>query len=203
MIKQQRGFTLLEVLLAVAIFALVSAASVTMMQRSMTLHKAMTETSAELVTMQRLYRLMSTDIAQFINRPIRDSYGAPLPAMLQDDSGWGLAIAWTKTGRSNAIKQPRSNLQRVRYWYDGENIMRRTWQRLDRAVDSVYAEQVLLADVAVWKWRFLVGNKWTDSLPKQLDTTQLQAMEVTIGQDEERLFRWIFSLNGVAQPWVR
>lgn len=191
---KQLGFTLLEVLLAVAIFALVASASFMMLQQTLKAGDIFERKSDDLATLQRAYRVLQTDLSQPMNRAVQDEYGDSLPAVMTESMSWGMALELTVAGRRNPLDKPRSNLQRVRYFFDGDNLVRRTWSRLDRAPEPVMSDQILISNVKTWQLRFLVNSNWADELQYvDGESLNLQAIEVEIGLDNERTFGWLFS----------
>jgi general secretion pathway protein J len=196
---KQLGFTLLEVLLAVAIFALVASASFMMLQQTLIAGDIFEQKSDDLATLQRAYRVMQNDFSQSINRAIQDEYGDSLPAVMTESMSWGQALELTVAGRRNPLDKPRSNLQRVRYFFDGDNLVRRTWSRLDRAPEPTMGDQILISNVKTWQLRFLVKGNWVEEL-QYVDgqLLNLQAVDVQIGLDNERTFDWLFSFLSFA-----
>ena len=194
----QRGFTLLEILIAVAIFSLVSTATFSMLQQTIKASDVFDDKASYLVELQRAQRLLQQDFSQVVARTVRDQYGDVLPAVMSENMSWGTAIEVSRTGRANPLEKPRSNLLRLRYFFDGEKVIRRTWKQLDRAPEAEYLDQVVLNDVKTWQVRFLNGEKqWRDSWPEELDdtkTTLPNAFEVKLSLDNEREFRWLFSI---------
>lgn len=193
----QKGFTLLEILIAVAIFALVSTATFSMLQLTIKTGKAFDDKAQYLVELQRAQRLLQSDFSQVIARSIRDEFGDMQPAIMTEDVSWGIAIELTRTGRSNPLNKPRSNLQRVRYLFDGDKLIRRTWKMLDRAPAAEYQDQVVLSDVKTWQVKLLSKEKWFVNWPvkdENVGSEQAlpQAFEVTLSLANEREFRWLF-----------
>jgi len=203
-ITKQQGFTLLEILIAVAIFSLVSMATFSMLQATLKSSHNFDEKADYLVELQRVQRLLQQDFSQLADRPIRDEFGDEQAALITENMNWGLAVEFTRAGRLNPLKKVRSNLQRVRYFFDGEQLIRRTWKRLDRAPAAEYQDQVVLTNVKTWEIRFLGAKKWTDVWPQELkpyesnsndeEVTLPKAVEVKVFLLHEREFRWLFSI---------
>ncbi|NQY27215.1 MAG: type II secretion system minor pseudopilin GspJ [Piscirickettsiaceae bacterium] len=194
----QSGFTLLEVLISVAIFSLVSAAMFSMLQLTLKSSKSFEDKTNYLVELQRAQHLLQQDFSQVIARSIRDEFGDRLAAVLSDDSHWAPAIELTRTGHPNPLSKPRSDLIRLRYLLDGENLIRRTWKRLDRVPGVKYFDQIVLSNVKSWQVRFLQGKEWVDSWPpdnavEDKMTMIPTAFEVKLILDNEREFRWLFT----------
>lgn len=160
----QRGFTLMELLLALAIFALMSAMAYSGLAAVL---RAREDVNVALDRTQELqsaiYRIQ-TDLEQTVARSIRDQYGDAQPALLGDAQD---GLSFTHNGWRNPLHEKRSSLQRVTYQLDDEDhLMRLHWRVLDRAQDSVPAETELLDDVKSVEWRYLNDDdKWIDRWP--------------------------------------
>jgi len=195
--SSQRGFTLLEVLIAVAIFALVSSATFTMLQQTIKASEQFDDKAAYLVELQRTHRLLQQDFMQAIPRTVRDEFGDVLPAVMSEDMNWGTAIELTRTGRANPLAKARSDLLRLRYFFNGEQLIRRTWKRLDRAPQAEFQEQMVLDNVKTWQVRFLAGEQWLDMWPINVDGSANElpsAIEVNLSLSNDREFRWLFAV---------
>ena len=195
--SSQRGFTLLEVLIAVAIFALVSSATFTMLQQTIKASEQFDDKAAYLVELQRTHRLLQQDFMQAIPRTVRDEFGDVLPAVMSEDMNWGTAIELTRTGRANPLAKARSDLLRLRYFFNGEQLIRRTWKRLDRAPQAEFQEQIVLDNVKTWQVRFLAGEQWLDMWPINVDGSANDlpsAIEVNLSLSNDREFRWLFAV---------
>jgi len=88
----QAGFTLLEVLMAIAIFALVATAAFSMLQQTLKSGEHFDLKASQLAELQRTHRLLQQDIKQVIARPVRDQFGELLPAVMSEEMGEGLAV---------------------------------------------------------------------------------------------------------------
>jgi len=194
----QRGFTILEILIAVAIFSLVSTATFFMLQKMIKASDIFDENANYLVELQRAKRLLQQDFSQIIHRTIRDEFGEVLPAVMSEDMSWGTAIELSKTGRNNPLNKARSDLQRLRYFFDDNKLIRRTWKRLDRAPEAEYLDQVVLENIKTWQVRFLNGQQWIDSWPSEIEGSEdalPNAIEITLSVSNERKFRWLFTIR--------
>lgn len=159
-----RGFTLLELLVALSIFTVMAAMAYGGLSSVI---EARGQVDAALERGQNLQRAvfrLQADLEQAAARGIRDEFGDPRPALAAEpDAG----LAFTRHGWRNPLNEPRPHLQRVRYRIDGENrLLRHHWRVLDRAQDSAPVETVLLEDVERLEWRFLDDNReWRDRWP--------------------------------------
>lgn len=111
-----RGFTLLEVLVAVSITALLGVGAAQVLSGLINVKEATEAKSSQLAALQRMNNRLARDIRQFINRPIRDAYGDSIDALRLDDGG-DYYFEFTRAGWRNrpGVEDTRSELQRVAY----------------------------------------------------------------------------------------
>ena len=142
--RSVRGFTLLEMLVALAVFAVLGLMSSQMVTRVLDVHKAAIERGDRLGDVQRALTMMQRDVLEMVPRSVRDEMGDSLPTMrLGTDIGFEL----THDGWRNPLTQHRSELQRVAYVAHDETLYRYYWNVLDRAEDTKPVVQELLHDV--------------------------------------------------------
>lgn len=169
---RQGGFTLLEMLVAITIFAVVSA-MVYGGQVAVLKAKAVTERQAlHLKQLQLAMLMLERDIGQHLLRPVRDDYGTSQPPMEASDYG-DYRLSFTRAGWQNPLNLPRSTLQRVAYGVEEEKLIRYSWPMLDRAQGSEPYEVVLLEQVRGMQLRFLdEGREWQEQWPPQAAAQQ-------------------------------
>lgn len=192
------GFTLLELLVALAIFALLSVMSYSGL-RSVLDQQSITEQEAgQLGELQKIYLVMQRDFEQAVPRPVRDEYGEVVPPLMGGES-----LQLTRGGWNNPLGHPRSTLQRVGYAYTDEQLVRYTWLVLDRAQDSLPLEQPLTDNITLMDVRYLDDKgEWKTSWP---DTTAAAvaatspppfpvAVEVTLEHKQYGELVWLFRM---------
>ncbi|HSX86903.1 MAG TPA: type II secretion system minor pseudopilin GspJ [Pseudomonas sp.] len=159
------GFTLLELLIAIAIFALLGLATYRMLDSVL---KTDASTRAHELQLRELVRGMAAferDILQVTPRPVRDPFGDERPALLGEDVD-GVALELSRAGWRNPLGQLRPTVQRVRWELSGEKWQRRYWKVLDQSQDSQPQIQQVLDGVTRMELRYLdsEGN-WLNSWP--------------------------------------
>ena len=99
----QRGFTLLELLIAMAIFAIMAVMAYGGLKTVLATRQAVTERAAELRQLQQTLQLLNEDLLQALPRSIRDELGDPEPAFIGGRSQ--LLLSLTRSMAQNWGKQ--------------------------------------------------------------------------------------------------
>lgn len=183
-----RGFTLLEVLIAVAITAMIGIGSVQLLANIIETRRATDIRAEQLASLQRFNQVLGRDIEQIINRSIRDEFGSTQPALVLEGSDY--LLEFTRTGWRNSpfVEEPRAELQRVAYRLEsldsdackqarirlenwgvteakGECLLRYFWPVLDRANNTEPLAQVLLEQVETLEFDVLARAKQSEPQP--------------------------------------
>ena len=201
--QNPHGFTLLELLVAVAIFAVLSAMAYGGL-RNVIDNSQQTEIAMKRMQQVQLAMLkISRDLTQLSQRSIRDEYGNSSNYILMGQ-GDDIFIEFTRGGRRNPAEMLRSHLQRVAYKIEENTLSRLHWPQLDRTQEMLPYESVLLEEVESASIRFLDNNnEWHNEWPPLSATGQpdgntlaLSAIEFTVTlQDWGELVR-IFMVSG-------
>jgi general secretion pathway protein J len=157
-LRHSRGFTLIEIMVAVAIFAVMSVIAWSALGRSLSNAEMLTERMDRLQAIQRTIRYLSADLAQASPRPVRNELGdTMLPAMLSSLSG-DFALELTHGGWGNPAGLPRSTQQRSAYRIEDGELVRYHWNVLDRTYSNEPVATVLLDEVSSLLFRFYDDN---------------------------------------------
>ena len=198
-IVRQSGFTLIELMVAMAIFALLSLLSYGGMESVI---RNREQTEASLLRLNQLQLTMTKlhrDLEQISTHGATDALGGKL-LNLSAGQGNDLLIEFTRNGWRNPAKIIRSHLQRVAYKLDDEQLIRMSWSHVDRIQDDQLVETVLINDLKDVQLRFMdESHSWHDSWPRNNDNSsddlipQPQAIEVTLQMNDwgdiTRVFR--------------
>ncbi len=193
------GFTLLELLIALAIFAVLSTLAYGSLRSALLNRELSQERTEQLARLQLAFLFIGRDLEQVVNRPIRDTYGDLQPALFTPQQRYRLEF--TRAGWNNPAQRRRSTLQRVAYSLEEGRLTRHSWWMLDRTDEKPTFSQPLLDDVKELELRFLDhGLKWSREWPLlSIDEEKPQpalplAVEVIIELPEWGRIRRLFQL---------
>ncbi len=85
---KERGFTLVEMLVALALFAAIASMGVGLLRTSVATQDAVQQRLGSMGAINRLRAAMANDLAQAALRPIRDENGGALPAFVGRGDGF-------------------------------------------------------------------------------------------------------------------
>lgn len=163
--KNRRGFTLLELLIALAVFAIVATAAYSGLASVLNTRAAVEREATRLSELQLAWFLLERDLEQAAPRPIRDEFGQTRPALESGGLSDALLI-FTRAGWDNPLHRPRSTLQRLGYRLHDRQLWRFYWNALDRGNATPPRETVLLDAVQEVRLRFLDSSgDWRDDWP--------------------------------------
>lgn len=160
-----RGFTLIEVVIAMAIFAILAAMAYSGLQ-SVIDSKSHTEAGLErLQAVQMTMLTLSNDLQQIVPRDAQDALGGRLDKLSTQSSEY--LVEFTRAGWRNPADNPRSSLQRVAYKLDEDRLLRIYWHHVDRADEERRVERVLIDNIKSLQLRFLnEQQEWTENWPQ-------------------------------------
>lgn len=138
------GFTLLEMLVALGVFAVIGLLSAQIVTQMVDVNERTRARADRLVEVQRAVELIRRDVQQLAHRHVRDELGEPVPTLDVNQVG---VMRFTRRGWSNPLELKRSELQRVAYVLEGELLHRVFWPVLDRGADTQPVSQLLLDGV--------------------------------------------------------
>jgi general secretion pathway protein J len=193
---RRRGFTLLEVLIAVAIVAVIALLGYRALAA---LSDAETRLAAEATrwrTLDLFFARLEGDMRQAVPRSARSGAvrEAPWVGVITDSGGDGgdSALAFSRAGPEFNI-EPGSAGQRLGYRLSNGAIEVLYWPSYDRPQDAQATSYALLADVAHFRLTYLAGdNAWVDRWPVAGDADLPRAVRVQLTLSSgETIERWL------------
>lgn len=205
--SRMRGFTLIEVLIAMAITALVATLSFASLSRTMDSVQGLREQGDRVTDLNRAWGLLTRDLGHFVERPVRNEFGALDPALFGGEAA-EQALSFTRIGWHNTQGRPRSSMQRVRYVVEEETLYRESYRVLDRTQETEPQRVALLSGVIAIEMRFLpksfeinLDDFETEPWPETWGVgaavgaaTPPQAVELRLELEDLGEVRWLYEL---------
>ena len=156
------GFTLVEVLVALAIFGLLAAASAGVLNRTLGAKEAIAAKDETLRRFQVARALLKDDLGQIVPVRVRGAYGGTdlegFRGGIRGDDGPILAFVRRGIANPNS-RAARSSLRYVEYRLDDGRLIRRSRARVHPSPDTPTRDRVLLADVSDVTLAFRTGQR--------------------------------------------
>ncbi|MEL7110722.1 MAG: type II secretion system minor pseudopilin GspJ [Pseudomonadota bacterium] len=161
----QRGFTLVETLVALFILAIVSSAGAALLISATSASQQVRQQEAEARKLDIAQALIRQDIAALSARTIKPADGFSLPGNLYGESPRGEApfLRFVRSGWINPGSiEPRSNLQSVEYFLRSGVLVREAALRPDATNGTPVSSRVLLDGISRIELGFVRGDQRSD-----------------------------------------
>jgi general secretion pathway protein J len=136
-----KGYTLMEVLIALSVFAILTVVTSTAMYNAYNTRARVNEQADKLNSLQLAMTVIGRDTKQIIERTIKGEDMVTIPAYIGDDN----YTEFTRDGMVNPnSSEKRSTLKRVAYLCRDEQLIRRSWAVLDSPKRKQYNDKILL-----------------------------------------------------------
>lgn len=185
-----RGFTLVEVLVAVFVFAIVAALAYGGYNQLTRQDEIVDKNASRTRAIQTAVQRMAEDFEMIEPRPVREPLGESVEPALRSDARTETLAELTRSGWSNPAGVSRSTLQRVAYRVQDNKLERAYWNALDRTLSVEPTTAVLVDHVRTVSFRFMDQNQsWHEQWPplgySGPDAVRLRPIAVEITLDLE------------------
>ncbi|MCC2601989.1 type II secretion system minor pseudopilin GspJ [Sphingopyxis yananensis] len=187
-----QGFTLVEMLVALALFAAIAAMGVTLLRSSVNSQESVQKRLSSMGGVNRLRAILAEDLAQALSRRTRDVAGAEVPAFV----GTAEDMAFVHGGAGGWEGRSAPDVQRVRYALENGTWTRAVQPMLDGTVMG--KGDVFARDIAQATLRYRDGRGgWHDMWPIADGTELPRAVELTLVKNNTPPLRMLFALGPV------
>lgn len=165
--KRSSGFTLLELLVAMAIFAIIGLAATGGLNAVIDQSTAARSGMKDLTQLQRSILFLTNDLYQMHPRIVRDELGRGEEKALLADGQDNYLLRFSREGWRNPAGLPRGNIQRVQYRLEEETLIREHWVATDRTLSLEPVKLELLNNVTNVEFEYLdYSNQWQQRWPQ-------------------------------------
>lgn len=156
-----RGFTLIEILIALVVFAILAGITSSAMYYAFNTKARVNQQADRLNMLQLAVILLERDTTQAISRSIRGNEMHQFSAFI----GQSQYFEFTRLGIENPYSQEkRSNMQRIAYVCRDNQLIRRRWPVLDTTNRDRYEDKVILDNLTACRFAYL--NQSLQVLPE-------------------------------------
>lgn len=153
--KKQKGFTLIEILIALAIFALLATITSSSLYYAFNTRKIVNIQADKLNELQFAINIIQQDTLQIVDRAIRGNEMRQFPVLV----GQAGYVEFTRDGRMNPNSiEKRSTLKRIGLVCIDGTLVHRTWESLDPLDRNQYEDRVLINGIEKCAFSYLNQN---------------------------------------------
>lgn len=141
---KDQGFTLLEILVALTVFAILATLTSAAMYHAFDTRNRVNEQANRLNQLQLAVSMIENDAKQVIDRPVRGNEMRLFPIF----NGNNHYVEFTRDGLNNPLGEDRkSSLKRVALVCEKNKLLRRSWSALDPMDHNRYEDRLLLDEL--------------------------------------------------------
>ncbi|MBL4583678.1 MAG: type II secretion system minor pseudopilin GspJ [Pseudomonadales bacterium] len=168
--RKPGGFTLVELLIAMVLFSILSVGSYQVLDSVINSHRKLSNHNQRFEGLRRAVNMLARDLQQAQSRTITNAYGTTDAALIIESSDQSRMVL-SSGGWANPLAAPRGTLSRIEFFVEDQVLVKRRWLVLDPADQETYFDMPLVKGVSEFQIRALDPEKrwisyWpTDGMP--------------------------------------
>ncbi|MFA6304048.1 MAG: GspJ family T2SS minor pseudopilin variant LspJ [Legionella sp.] len=198
--KTAKGFTLIEVLIALSIFAILATLTSSSLYYAFNNRARVNAQAEQLNNLQLAISIMQQDTLQAVDRSIRGNDMHTFPGFIGQANYFEL----TRGGIVNPDSlEQRSTLKRIALVCENNQLVHRTWESLDTLDRNVHNDKVLLSNLSACNFKYLnqslqMLNEWRAQALAQDQTKEPlpKAIQVNVTLKEWGEMNLLFIIPG-------
>jgi general secretion pathway protein J len=191
-----KGFTLVEMLVALFVFALLTVAGATVLRSTADSRETTHKRTETLAAFQRVRAILKSDLSQAAARRTRDASGRTIREAFSgaNPGSGGPLLRFVRRGWENTDLEARASLQQVEYRLTEGRLERIARLALDGGASG--PPQILVEHIRSAEIAFLWRGQWIGTLPGGPDNPLPQAVRLDMRFDGIGAVRQIFAVSG-------
>ena len=196
--KYSRAFTLLEMIVAIGIFAVIAVVSYGRLNRFLDNRDVLQAEMTLMKDLQLAFSLLEQDMHFISGRIVRDEYGDPEPLLIVNSIDIAGELLRFTTARRSVSLPGVSTLQRTSYRWENGDFIRVNWLVLDRDQDAIESKQLLLSDVDSVRVNVLTSDEESTQTASTWDSAEKlpDGIEWQIQMADGKQYRRVFDIKG-------
>lgn len=195
------GMTLLELVIAIAVFSLVAAAAYGALSQGLIVQERLQEQRRFWQRVETVFNLVHTDFEQAVELGPRGAGSNEFDGYAYGNSAaYPYMLEFTRRVNTDFHAGPASPFARVGYRLDDGGLYRRTWTWLDQSSALDAADSLLLEGISDIRLRYLAGAEvWLTRWPQPLNIEEPpglpRVVEMSVELEDGSAFRWLFHVG--------
>lgn len=194
--NRARGFTLIELMVAMAIVAIIGVIALTGIRTFIDQQEIAADRAERWREIQFAMRVIVQDLSQVHPRLTRDEQGLERRGSFLADPSHQFALEFSRGGWSNPAGFQRGNVLRVAYDVDDDTLLRFYWPVADRTLATPPVIHELLTGVTAMQVLY-----YDDDLNESLNWPPLAAGVFGSGSDRPRAVEFTLELEDLGRVW--
>ncbi len=201
--RYQRGFTLLEILVAAAILAIMAVMAYRGVNEARVTVAGAEQHMERLREVQRAMHLLVNDFRTLAPRPVRETIGDGYRSALLRDPNESSIVELSRGGWPNGAGTPRGTVQRLRYRIEERKLIREHWNVTDATLANEPVQRELLNEVVRVEIRYMnSGREWVPQWPPSESAADLGfrmrplAVEITLELADYGVLQRLVEVSG-------